>query len=80
MEAVAAWAETQPKLEASVKAGDVVLFSGYVLHRGAPVTAPAGKDARTRDVLYFGYSKNWYRSEPDANFLSGSSHPGRTEA
>ena len=34
VEAVAAWAETQPKLEATMKAGSVVLFSGYVLHRG----------------------------------------------
>jgi len=34
VEAVAAWAEKQPKLEATAKAGSVVLFSGYVLHRG----------------------------------------------
>lgn len=34
VEAVAAWAEKQPKLEATMKAGSVVLFSGYVLHRG----------------------------------------------
>jgi hypothetical protein len=82
VKAVADWAQGQPRLEAAVKAGSAVLFSGQVLHRGAPVTAaaPPGAPYRSRDVLYFGYSKNWYRSEPDANFLSGSSHPGRTEA
>ena len=35
VEAVAAWAETQPKLEATMTAGSVVLFSGYMLHRGS---------------------------------------------
>jgi hypothetical protein len=50
VEAVAEWAETQPRFEPAVKAGSVLLFSGQVLHRGAPVTAapPAGKTSRNR--------------------------------
>jgi hypothetical protein len=44
VEAVAAWAETQPKLEATMKAGSVVLFSGYVLHRGCVKPPPPHYD------------------------------------
>ena len=80
-ESVADWAQTQPRLEATMKVGSVCVFGGHTLHRGAPVTVLSadadGTHSRTRELLYIGFKKNWYQSEPDVNFLSGSSHPGR---
>ena len=75
--AVEAWAETQPRLEAAALAGSAIVFVGNLLHRGAPVRSIPAEGSRRRDVLYFGYKKTWYSSEPDANFRSRSSHPGR---
>ena len=55
VEAIDAWAAQQPKLEASISAGSVVVFDGYVLHRGSPIRrASASINGSTRDVLYWG--------------------------
>ena len=58
------WAESQPRLECAMKAGSICLFHGYTLHRGAPITAVKEGSAisrgKSRDVLYYGYTKSWY--------------------
>ena len=47
-----------------MKAGSICLFHGYTLHRGAPITAVKEGSAisrgKSRDVLYYGYTKSWY--------------------
>jgi hypothetical protein len=70
-ERVAEWAAQQPRMEAVCEAGDACLFSGYVLHRGAPITAP--KEGRnSRDVLYMTFRKAWLNSEPVDDYLDES--------
>jgi len=94
VKAIDEWAEKQPKLEAVMRAGSVAVFDGYVLHRGSPIRscrrcgATSDDDAgdaaqvqqQTRNVLYWGYTKSWYRAEPDDDFAQGSAHVGRGEA
>ena len=87
-EGVEAWAEGQPKLEATMRAGSICLFHGFTLHRGGPITARqsssssssssssdgsvaatgGGGGRRSRDVLYYGFTKNWYNAEPRVDY------------
>ena len=68
VEDVANWAAAQPRLEAACEAGDVCLFTGYVLHRGAPIVR-LRHGRRSRDVLYITFRKAWLNSEPVDDYL-----------